>query len=69
MAKNVCTSSLAVVCKVETCLSLKVRLEEHQKAMCRGEIQKSCVADHITKEKGNPLPNGDEVKIINREEI
>ena len=36
--------------------SLKVRLEEHQKAVCQGEIEKSGMADHTWKEKGSHLP-------------
>ena len=45
---------------------LKIRLEEHQKAVVRGEIEKSSMADHIWKEKGNNLPLWDKVKIIDR---
>ena len=40
----------------ETGHPLKVRLEEHRKAVVRGEIEKSGIADHIWKEKGNHLP-------------
>ena len=47
---------------------LKVRLEEHRKAIVRGEIQKSGMADHIWKEKGNHLLLWDEVEIIYSEE-
>ena len=39
---------------VETGRPLKVRLEEHRKAVVRGEIKKSGMADHIWKEKGKP---------------
>ena len=39
-------------------------LEEHRKAVVRGEIEKSGMADHIWKEKGSHLPLWDEVKII-----
>ena len=46
----------------------KVRLEEHQKAVVRGEIEKSCIADYIWKEEGSYRPLWDEVKIIDREE-
>ena len=54
--------------KGETCCSLKVRLEEHQNAVCRGEIEKSCMDDNEGKEKGNPLTIWNEVKILDREE-
>ena len=47
---------------------LKVRLEEHGKAKVWGEIEKSGMADHIWKEKGNHLPLWDEVEIIDRAE-
>ena len=43
-------------------------LEEHRKAVVRGEIEKSGVADHLWKEKGNHLPLWNEVKIIGCEE-
>ena len=56
------------VFKGERCSPLKVRLEEHRKAVVRGEIEKSGMADHIWKEKGNHLPLWDKVKIIDREE-
>ena len=35
---------------------LKIRLEERRKAVVWGEIEKSGMADHIWKEKGNHLP-------------
>ena len=35
----------------------------------KGEIEKSGIADHISKGKGNHLPLWDEVKIIDREEL
>ena len=47
---------------------LKVRLEEHRKAVVQGEIEKSGMADHIWKEKQNHLPLWDEVEIIDRAE-
>ena len=47
---------------------LKVKLEEHRKAVVRGEIEKSCMADHIWKEKGNNLPLWDKGEIIDRAE-
>ena len=46
----------------ETGCQLKVRL------VVRGEFEKSGMADHIWKEKGNHLPLWDEVEIIYREE-
>ena len=59
-----------VVCgkiyKGETGRPLKVRLEEHRKAVVRGEIEKSGMADHIWKEKGNHLPLWDKVEISDR---
>ena len=45
---------------------LKVRLEEHRNAVVRGEIEKSGMADHIWKEKGNLLPLWDKVEIIDK---
>ena len=47
---------------------LKLRLEEHRKAVVRGEIEKLGMADHIWKEKGNHLPLWDKVEIIDRTE-
>ena len=42
-------------------------LEEHWKAEVRGEIEKSGMADHIWKEKGNHLPScGEEHWMIRR---
>ena len=52
----------------ETGRPLKVRLEEHRKAVVRGEIEKSGMEDHICKEKGNHLPFWDKVEIIDRAE-
>ena len=69
MIKN-CVYSIPCSCgkiyKGETGCPLKVRLEEHRKAVVRGEIEKSCMADHIWKEKGNHLPLWDKVEIIER---
>ena len=71
MTKN-CVYSIPCSCgkiyKGKTCRPQKVRLQEHRKAVVRGEIKKSGMADHIWKEKGNHLPFWDEVKIIDREE-
>ena len=50
--------------KGETGRTQKVRLEENPKAVVRGEIEKSGMADHIWKEKGNHLPLWDKVEII-----
>ena len=59
MTKN-CVYSIPCSCgkiyKGETSRPLKVRLEEHRKAIVRGEIEKSGMADHIWKENGNHLP-------------
>ena len=55
------------VYKGETCPPLKVRQQKDQKAVVREEIEKSGIADHIWKEKGNHQPLRDKVKIIFRE--
>ena len=60
--------SCCKVYKGKTCRSLDIRLEEHRKAVVRGKIEKSGIADHIWKEKGNHPPLWDKVKIIDREE-
>ena len=71
MIKN-CVYSIPCSCgkiyKDETGCPLKVRLEEHQKAVVRGEIEKLGMVDHIWKEKGNHLPLWDEVEIIDMAE-
>ena len=54
--------------KGETSHILNVRLEEHRKAVVRGDIEESGMADHIWKEKGNHLPLLDKVEIIDRAE-
>ena len=67
MTKNYVYSipcSCGKIYKGETGCPLKVRLEEHQKAVVRGEIEKSGMADHIWKEKGNHLTSWDKVEII-----
>ena len=69
--RTVCIPSLVVVVKYIyrwDMLPLKIRLEEHRKAVVRGEIEKSGMADYIWNEKGNHLPLWDEIKIIDREE-
>ena len=71
MTKNCIYSipcSWGKVFKAQTCCPLKIRPEEHWKAVVWGEIKKSGMADHIWKEKGNHLPLWDEVKIIDKEE-
>ena len=72
MIKNCVYSILFCCCfkidKGETGRPLKLRLEEHWKAIVRGEIEKSGMIDHIWKEKGNHLPLWDEVEIIDRAE-
>ena len=71
MIKN-CVYSIPCSCgkiyKSETCHQLKIRLEEYQKAVVWGEIEKSGIADHIRKEKRNHLPLWDKVRIIDRDE-
>ena len=47
---------------------LRIMLE-HRKAVIQGEIEKSGMADHIWKEKGNHLPLWDKVKIIDRDKL
>ena len=60
--------SCGKIYKGETGRPLKVRLEEHRKAIVRGEIEKSGMADHIWKENGNHLPLWDKDEIIDRTE-
>ena len=71
MIKN-CVYSIPCSCgkiyKGETGCPLKVRLEEHWKAVVQGEIEKSGMVDHIWKKKGNHLPLWDEVEIIDKAE-
>ena len=71
MTKN-CVYSIPCSCgkiyKGETGCPLKVRLGEHWKAIIRGEIEKSGMADHIWKGKGNYLPLWDKVEIVDRAE-
>ena len=71
MTKNYVYSILCSCVKIykgETGHPLKVRLEEHQKVVVWGEIEKSGMVDHIWKEKGNHLSLWDEVEIIDRAE-
>ena len=56
MTKNFIPCSCGKIYKSETGCPLKVNLEEHRKAVVCGEIEKSGMADHIWKEKGNHLP-------------
>ena len=71
MIKN-CIYSIPCSCgkiyKSETGHPLKVRLEEHWKAVVRGEIEKLDMADHVWKEKGHHQLLWDEVEIIGRAE-
>ena len=71
MIKN-CVYSIPCSCekiyKGETGHPLKVRLEEHRKAVVRREIEKSGMADPIWKEKGKHLSLWDEVEIIDSSE-
>ena len=53
--------------KGETGHLRKVRLQEHQKAVTRGEVEKSGIADHIWREKGDHCPPWDHVEIIDKE--
>ena len=71
MIKN-CVYSVPCSCgkvyKGETCCPLKIRLEEHRKAVVHDEIEESGMADHIWKEKGNHLLLWHKVRIIGRAE-
>ena len=71
MTKN-CVYAIPCSCgkiyKGETGRPLKVRLEEHRKAIVRGEIEKSGMGNHIWKENGNHLPLWGKVEIIDRTE-
>ena len=60
--------SCGKIYQVETGRPLKVRLEEYRKAVVRGEIEMSGMADQISKKKGNNLLLWDEVEIIDRAE-
>ena len=59
MIKN-CVYTIPCSCgkiyKGETGRPIKVRLEEHRKALVQGMIEKWGMADHIWKAKGNHLP-------------
>ena len=50
--------------KGKICRPLKIMLQEHQKAVIWGKIEKSGMAEHIWKEKGDHLPLWDKVKIF-----
>ena len=71
MIKN-CVYSIPCSCgkiyKGETGHPLKVRLEEHRKAVVRGENEKLGMTEHIWKEKGNHLLLWDKVEKIDRAE-
>ena len=51
----------------ETKRPLTVRIEEHKKAVSKGETQKSKLAEHIWSAKGDHTPLGNDVKIIDIE--
>ena len=59
--------SCGCVYKGKTGRPLKVRLEEHKKAVIRGETNKSGVAEHIWSVKGSHMPNWEETQILDRE--
>ena len=71
MIKN-CVYSIPCSCgkiyKGETGRPLKIRLEEHRKAVVRSDIEKLDMTDHIWKEKGNHQPLRDKVEIIDKTE-
>ena len=56
--------SCSKIYKGETCCQIRIRLEEHRKAVLGGEIEKSCMADHIWKEKWNHLGTNDQKGLI-----
>ncbi|CAI9723794.1 Hypothetical predicted protein [Octopus vulgaris] len=64
---DICTSSCSCgrLYKGETCRPFKIKVEEHRKAVTRGDIDKSSIAVHVWK-NGDHLPLWDEVKIIDR---
>ena len=53
--------------KGETGRPLEVRLQEHQKAVTCGQVEKSDMTDHIWREKGDHCPLWDQVEIIDKE--
>ena len=59
LTKN-CVYSIPYSCgkayKGKTCYPLKVKLEEHWKAVVQSEIKKSVMVDHIWTEKGTTCP-------------
>ena len=67
-----CMYSISCSCgkvyKGGACRPLKVRLKENRKAICRGQVEKLDIADHIWKEKRNHLPLWDETIIVEGEE-
>ena len=54
--------SFGKIYKGETGRLLKVRLEEHRKAVVRGEIEKSGMVDHIWRKRENICPDGMNLK-------
>ena len=48
----------------ETKRPLTVRIEEHKKAVSKGETQKSKLAEHIWSAKGDHTPLWNEIKIL-----
>ena len=59
--------SCGKVYKSETWRPINIRLDEHQKAVVRGEIERSGMADRIWKEKWSHLLLWDKGKIIDRD--
>ena len=64
MTKN-CVYSIPCNCKIYKGVTVRP-LKEHRKAVVRGEIEKSGIADHIWKEKENHRPLWDKVEINDR---
>ena len=51
----------------ETKRPLTVRIEEHKKAVIKGETHKSKLAEHIWTANGDHIPLWNDIKIIDRE--
>lgn len=66
-----CTQFLAIAAKnitVKLSHPLKVRLEEHRKAVIRGKTLKSGMAERLWWGKGSRQPLWNEIKIPNRKD-
>ena len=61
----VCTCGMSYT--GETKRPLTVRIEEHKKAVAKGETHKSKLAEHIWNANGEHVPLWNDVKIVDRE--